>query len=133
MPSARDFFALSTYPVPWKLPWPDSPHLHLDRFYPTALLSQTAGLDTNQPPGAVRAFHQQLAPYYVQAPERLRYIEYPNSPHDLRRQDEEEAWNAVVNWFEIFLSSPCRCPPRLRRAPPAVAPAAPAGSPRRAG
>jgi uncharacterized protein len=81
----------------WKLPWPDSPHLHLDRFYPTALLSQTAGLDTNQPPGAVRAFHQQLAPYYVQAPERLRYIEYPNSPHDLRRQDEEEAWNAVVN------------------------------------
>ncbi len=90
----------------WKLPWPDSPHLHLDRFYPTALLSQTTGLDTNQPPGAVRAFHQQLAPYYVQAPERLRYIEYPNSPHELRRQDEEEAWNAVVNWFEIFLSSP---------------------------
>ena len=39
-------------------------------------------------------------------PERLRYIEYPNSSHDLRRQDEEEAWNAVVNWFEIFLSSP---------------------------
>jgi len=31
----------------WKLPWPDSPHLHPDRFYPTALLSQTAGLDTN--------------------------------------------------------------------------------------
>ncbi len=23
----------------WKLLWPDSPHLHLDRFYPTALLS----------------------------------------------------------------------------------------------
>lgn len=90
----------------WKLPWPDSPHLHLDRFYPTALLSQTAGLDTNQSPGMVRAFHQQLSPYYVQAPERLRSIEYPNSPHDLTQQDEEQAWNAMVNWFEIFLSSP---------------------------
>ena len=89
----------------WKLPWPDSPHLHLDRFYPTALLSQTAGLDTNQPPGAVRAFHQQLAPYYVQAPERLHLIEYPNSGHELTQQDDEQAWNVVVNWLETFLSS----------------------------
>ncbi len=89
----------------WKLPWLDSPHLHLDRFYPTALLSQTAGLDTAQPPAVVRAFHQHLAPYYVQAPERLCYIEYPDLPHDLRLQDSEKAWNAVVHWFETFLAS----------------------------
>lgn len=88
----------------WKLPLPDSPHLHLDRFYPTALLSQTAGLDINQPPVTVRAFHQQLAPFYIQAPERLHLIEYPNSTHDLTEQDNEQAWNTVVNWFETFLS-----------------------------
>jgi len=89
----------------WKLPWSDSPHLHLDCFYPTALLSQTAGLDPTQPPAAVRAFHQHLAPYYVQAPERLCYIEYPTSAHDLTPQDDEQVWNAVVNWFETFLAS----------------------------
>jgi uncharacterized protein len=88
----------------WKLPWPESPHLHLDRFYPTALLSQTAGLDATQPPAAVRRFHQQLAAYYVQAPERLRYIEYPHATHDPRPPEEEQVWNAVVNWFETFLT-----------------------------
>jgi uncharacterized protein len=89
----------------WKLPWPQSPHLHLGRFYPTALLSQTAGLDTNQPPDAVRALHRHLAPYYAQAPERLCSLEYPNSPHDLTPQDDEQAWKAVVSWFETFLGS----------------------------
>lgn len=88
----------------WRLPWSDSPHLHLDRFYPTALLSQTAGLDTTQPPTVVRTFHQHLTPYYVQAPERLSYIEYPNSAHDLAPQDDEKVWNAVVHWFEPFLA-----------------------------
>ena len=89
----------------WKLPWPESPHLHCDRFYPTALLSQTAGKDTNQRPDLVRAFHQHLAPYYVHAPQRLRYIEYPDSAHDLSPEDWEQAWNAVVRWFETFFSS----------------------------
>jgi uncharacterized protein len=87
----------------WKLPWPDSPHLHLDRFYPTALLSQTAGKDTNQLPSFVRGFHKRLAPYYTQAPERLRYIEYPDSPHEFPEEVREQAWNAVVSWFETFL------------------------------
>jgi DHA2 family multidrug resistance protein len=29
----------------WKLPWAESPHGHVHRFFPTALLSQTAGVD----------------------------------------------------------------------------------------
>jgi uncharacterized protein len=52
-------------------------HLHLDSFYPTALLSQTAGQDTNMLPGRVCEFHRRLAPYYASAPERLRFLEYP--------------------------------------------------------
>lgn len=87
----------------WKLPWPDSPHLHPDRFFPTALLSQTAAKDTRILPHFARTFHDRLAPYYAQSPERLRYIEYPNSPHDLLEEDWTLAWCAVVNWFETFL------------------------------
>lgn len=88
----------------WKLSWPDSPHLHLDSFYPTALLSQTAGQDTNMLPGQVREFHRRLAPYYASAPERLRFLEYPNSPHHLTEEDWIQVWKTVVEWFRTSLS-----------------------------
>lgn len=87
----------------WKLPWPDSPHLHPDCFFPAALLSQTAGKDTRVLPNFARTFHNRLAPYYAQSPERLGYIEYPDSQHDLLDEDWAQAWHAVVNWFETFL------------------------------
>lgn len=88
----------------WKLPWSGSPHLHIDHFFPTALLSQTAGQDTRVPPVFARELHSRLTSSYAQAPQRLRYIEYPNSPHDLSEQDWEQAWVTVVKWFEAFLS-----------------------------
>ncbi len=89
----------------WKLPWPESPHLHLDKFFPTALLSQTASKDTRVLPDFARALHHQLVSCYAQAPERLHYIEYPNSSHDLSEGDWEQAWNAAARWFETFLPS----------------------------
>lgn len=87
----------------WKLPWPDSPHLHLDRFFPTALFSQTAGKDARVSPDFTRDFHRQLATAYAQAPERLRYVEYPDSPHDLSEENWQKAWTSVVEWFDAFL------------------------------
>jgi uncharacterized protein len=87
----------------WKLPWPDSPHRAVDRFFPTAILSQTAGQDTQAPPDCVYALHQRLAPYYERAPERLRHIEYPNSAHNLSAADWDAAWQCVLMWFELFL------------------------------
>ena len=83
----------------WKLPWPDSPHLHLERFFPTALLSQIAANDTQVPPDDARELHTSLAPYYTQTPERLRLIEYPDATHAL----SERAWGEVVRWFTIFI------------------------------
>lgn len=53
----------------WKLSWSDSPHLHLDRFFPTALLSQTAANDTQVFPDGARELHTSLASYYAQASE----------------------------------------------------------------
>lgn len=87
----------------WRLPWPESPHLHLDRFFPTALLSQVAGKDTNVLPEFACELHHRLVPYYAQAPERLRYIKYPNSPHDLSAKDWEQAWDMVATWFITHL------------------------------
>lgn len=83
----------------WRLSWPESPHLHLDHFFPTALLSQVASKDTNVLPEFAHVLHQRLMPYYAQAPERLHYIEYSNSSHDLSAEDWEQAWDMVVKWF----------------------------------
>jgi pimeloyl-ACP methyl ester carboxylesterase len=88
----------------WRLPWPESPHLHPDRFFPAALLSQVASKDTNVLPEFARAFHHRLVPYYAQAPERLCYIEYPHSAHDLSAKDWEHAWDVVATWFTTHLS-----------------------------
>jgi uncharacterized protein len=82
----------------WKLPWPDSPHLHLDRFFPTALLSQIAANNTQVLPDGAQELHASLAPYYAQAPERLRLIEYPDATHAL----SEQVWIEVVRWFTVF-------------------------------
>jgi uncharacterized protein len=86
----------------WKLPWPDSPHLHLDRFFPTALLSQIAANDMQVPPDGAKELHASLAPYYTQAPERLSLIEYPDTTHALSEQEWEQAWIEVVRWFTVF-------------------------------
>jgi hypothetical protein len=83
----------------WKLPWPDSPHLHLKRFFPTALLSQTAANDMQVPPDGARELHAALTPYYAQTPERLRLIEYPDATHALSEQVWEQVWGEVVRWF----------------------------------
>lgn len=87
----------------WLLPRPESPHLHLEKLYPVAVLSQNATLDTNIPAHYARDFHQALTPYYMQSPERLRYIEYPNSPHDLTRTDWQQAWSEAAHWLASFL------------------------------
>ncbi len=87
----------------WKLPWPESPHLHLERFFPVALLSQVGSRDTNVRPEFARTLHHQLLPYYAQAPERLRYIEYPDASHDLSARDWEQAWSMVAAWFIAHL------------------------------
>lgn len=89
----------------WRLPWSESPHLHLNRFFPTALLSQVAGNDTNVLPKFARSLHNQLVPYYVQAPERLQYMEYPDSPHNLNEKDWEQAWDEVTAWFATHFPS----------------------------
>ncbi|WP_146210180.1 S9 family peptidase [Vitiosangium sp. GDMCC 1.1324] len=94
----------------WALALPESPHLHAERFFPVALFSQTAGQDDVVHPGPARSFHERLAPLYAQAPERLRYREFPLSGHMMRPEDWEEAIRDAADWLVRFLAMP-RAPP----------------------
>ncbi len=87
----------------WKIEHPDSPHLHLDKFYPIALLSQNAGKDESVPPHNAREFHQQLISHYAVAPERIAYEEYPESGHFMHEDDWNCLWEKTLKWFERFL------------------------------
>jgi hypothetical protein len=88
----------------WKLPWAESPHGHVHRFFPTALLSQTAGKDRTTPPQFARIFHQRLRPFYAHAPQRLHYIEYAGVGHDLSPETWEMIRQKIVVWFQRFLA-----------------------------
>lgn len=87
----------------WGLPLPESPHHHPARFFPLALLSQNAEMDTTVPSVCARTFHQRLEPYYASAPERLRYVEYPSVGHAMSPPDWEQAWRRALDWLARFL------------------------------
>jgi dipeptidyl aminopeptidase/acylaminoacyl peptidase len=78
---------------------PDSPHLHSDRFFPTALLSITGGADENVPPDSARAFHRVLEERYRDAPERLKYVEIEGAPHLMHAADWARAVRETVEWL----------------------------------
>lgn len=82
---------------------PNSPHLRPEEFYPVALLSQTAGLDTSVPPLSARNLHENLRPHYSITPERLRYVEYRYSGHFMREEDWNTAWRISMDWLKKFL------------------------------
>lgn len=81
----------------------DSPHLHADRFFSTALLVQNAGADENVPPRFAREFHQQLSLYYETAPERLKYVEFPDVGHFMPEPDWDRLWANLIDWHLRFL------------------------------
>jgi dienelactone hydrolase len=87
----------------WKLPWPESPHHFPERFFPVALLSQTAEADTHVSPAAARSFHQRLTSFYASVPDRLAYIEFPGVDHDLSESAWRKAVENMVSWFHRFL------------------------------
>lgn len=81
----------------------DSPHRRLDRFYPRAILSQNAGRDANVPPTDARRFHQALAEYYADIPDRHRYVEFEDAEHFMPEHQWRVLWQNVLAWFDRFL------------------------------
>jgi acetyl esterase/lipase len=73
------------------------------RFFPAALLSQTAGADAVVSPDGARALHATLGSHYVTAPERQRYVEYPGAAHMMDEPTRQRAWAESLSWLERFL------------------------------
>jgi dienelactone hydrolase len=107
MTAGCDFAAVATIVAsPRWLHCEDSPHQRLERFYPTALLIQTAGVDTTVPPADVRALHAALVSRYAPAPERLRYIEYAGEEHMLPADGAGARARAeVTDWLDRFVKA----------------------------
>jgi uncharacterized protein len=83
-------------------PHPASPHLEIERFFPTALLSITAGQDETVSPTAARAFHSNLEERYRQHPERLRYVELEESFHMMTPADWAWSIRETAGWLSRF-------------------------------
>jgi pimeloyl-ACP methyl ester carboxylesterase len=88
----------------WWLDSSESPHRHPGGFYPRAVLSQNAGRDENVPPGEARAFHAALEPFYAEAPDRQRFVEFPGSGHFMAEADWQVLWRNVLAWFTGYLA-----------------------------
>ena len=74
----------------------------IEGLWPTALLSITAGNDTNVPPQKASVFHERLEPRYATAPERLRYVELPDEQHLVSAVAWERAMRETVGWVLRF-------------------------------
>lgn len=73
-------------------------------FAPCALLAANAGKDIHVPPGGSRDFVQRLAAAYRSTPERLKYLEYPESEHLMRDEDWTRLWDVATGWLRNFLA-----------------------------
>lgn len=87
----------------WKRSFPDSPHKSPERFFPVALLAQTAGQDQSVPPRFAREFHQVLEPFYASAPERLAYVEFAGCGHFMPEPAWDRLWANLLAWLETYL------------------------------
>jgi len=76
----------------------------LAKIPPCAILSQSAGRDTTVPASEAERFHQRMAGYYREMPERNAFINYPESEHMMRADDwDQGVMPRTVRWFQRFL------------------------------
>ena len=73
-------------------------------FPPCALLIANAAKDILVPPQASRVFAEALVPFYAAVPERLHYLEYPESEHMMREQDWVDLWRQIIVWLLRFVT-----------------------------
>jgi len=81
----------------------NSPCNYPGKFPPCALLAANAGKDTSVPPIASREFLARLRSFYQTVPERIEYIEYPESEHFMREEDWIDLWRRIIGWLNRFL------------------------------
>jgi len=72
-------------------------------FPPCAVFAANAGKDVFVPPQPSRDFFHVLQNHYHAFPERLSFLEYPDSEHMMREEDWNDLWKKVIQWFHRFL------------------------------
>lgn len=67
-----------------------------DKIFPANLFIVNAGKDHIVDPEGARRFYNKIKGYYKKSPEKLEYLEYPESGHLMRSEDWFGAWNALI-------------------------------------
>lgn len=83
---------------------PDGSRLAVDRFFPNALLSVTAGADVVVPPAAAAALHAELTDWYRNDPDRLCHQSFPDAEHLMQETDWQQAIDSACAWLLRFLA-----------------------------
>ena len=79
----------------------ESPHLHLEAWERTALLTVVAAADELVPPGPMKRFTHDLASRFGSA-SRFACLEYQGG-HTMDPADWDEAWSKVILWLDCHL------------------------------
>ena len=75
------------------------PEKHMEMFYPTALLIQVGEMDQHYNLDKVKSFYEKLAYYYLDSPDRIKLIVYPDTKHELKYV----MWEQALQWLKDFL------------------------------
>lgn len=85
----------------WTAHVDESPQHFQERFFPAALLSQTAALDESVPANQAADFAKALVPLYGAAPDRLRHVEHAGESHFMSEAAWGELWANVLEWLAL--------------------------------
>ena len=80
----------------YSLPEISGPIDNCDKIFPANMFIVNAGSDDVVDPEGARRFYKAIKPYYKDNPEKLEYLEYPESGHLMRPNDWFDAWDALI-------------------------------------
>ena len=71
----------------------------MDLFYPTALLIQVGEMDQHYNLNKVKKYYEDLANYYVDSPNKIKLIVYPDTKHEFIHV----MWEQALQWLRNFI------------------------------
>lgn len=74
-------------------------------FFPVAMLIQNAAQDKSVDPQYARQFALDLQSFYQEQPEKLQYVEFPESGHFMQEGEWHILWNNCLHWLQNHLGS----------------------------
>lgn len=75
------------------------PSKHMDLFYPTALLIQVGEMDQHYNLNKVKRYYEEIANYYLDSPNKIKLIVYPDTKHEFTHI----MWEQALQWLGSFI------------------------------